>query len=79
MPTVSVRYIDVTLSWERASAGPSAVLRRRTDAPAGWDELTRTTETTYVVRNVHAERTHEFAAAGVLEDGGLEPEAAAPT
>ncbi len=73
VPSATLRFVDVTLSWERASAGRTAVLRRRA-AGLGWEELARTTETSYVVRGLHPERAHAFAAAGVLGDGGLEPE-----
>ena len=73
MPPARLPSIDVTLTWARTTAGRTAVLRRRASAGV-WDELGRTSETSFVVRGLHPERCHEFAAAGVLDDSGLESE-----
>lgn len=73
MPAELVAPVDVMLSWTRARGGTTAVLRR--PDPAGpWVELGRTDGTEYLVRGLHPHRSHVFAAAETLADGGLAPE-----
>ncbi len=73
MPSESLTFVDVVLSWSRAVPGKTAVLQKEEDG--SWDELARVEGTEYTVTGLHPERTHSFAAAPVLADGGLAPEA----
>ncbi|MCK6478562.1 MAG: hypothetical protein HUU06_00275 [Planctomycetaceae bacterium] len=73
MPSDTAQFVDVVLSWSREVPGKTAVLRK--EDGGNWDELARVEETEYTVRGLHPDRSHTFAAAPVLEDGGLAPEA----
>ena len=73
MPSETSPFADVILTWAREVPEKTAVLRKEEDG--GWVELARVEGTEYTVRGLHPERAHEFAAAPVLADGGLAPEA----
>jgi hypothetical protein len=73
MPSDSLQFVDVVLSWSRESPGKTAVLKK--EAGGNWEELARVEGTEYTVTGLHPEGTHSFAAAPVLADGGLAPEA----
>ncbi len=68
-------FVSVVLSWTRSRPGATAILRRVSPAAPTWEEIGRTTESEYRVGGLHAERSHEFAAAAVLDDGALALEA----
>src|SRR5436190_1886446 len=58
------RSIDVVLSWSRAQAGTTVVLKQLDGG--GWDEVDRTDTTELTVRGLNAESAYVFAAtAGV--------------
>lgn len=62
--------MDVLLSWSRAEAGTTAVLKREAGR-AGWTEIGRTQGTEYTAEGLNPERAYTFAAAAVLDDDGL--------
>ena len=69
----TLTYVDVLLSWSRAFAGATAVLKRGDDA-TGWTEVGRTSGTEFTARGLNPERAYTFAAAEVAPDsagGGL--------
>jgi len=75
----STQSIDVVLSWSRAQAGTTVVLKQldggsQGTGPAGWDEIDRTDATELTVRGLNPERAYVFAAAAVESDGNLAPE-----
>jgi len=73
VPADTSQFVDVVLSWSREAPGRTAVLKKEEDG--GWDEVARVEGTEHTVRGLHPERSHTFAAAPVLSDGGLAPEA----
>ena len=73
VPSDDLRFVNVVLSWSREPTGKTAVLLKEEDG--NWDELGRTEATEYTVEGLHPERSYDFAAAPVLADGGLAPQA----
>ncbi len=72
MPSETLQFIDIVLSWSRETPGKTAVLKKEEDG--NWDELARVEGTEYTVLGLHPEWAHDFAVAPVLADGGLAPE-----
>lgn len=72
-PSDPVPSVTAELSWRRSRVGKTAILLKE-PADQGWDELARVDGTTYRVGGIQPERSTTFAAAAVLEDGGLVPE-----
>lgn len=72
-PAGTTPSVTIELSWRRSRLGKTAVLRKESGGQ-GWDELGRTEGTTFRVAGVQPENVITFAAAPVLEDGGLAPE-----
>ncbi len=70
MAADTLRYVDVVLSWSRAESGTTALLKRE-QGSTGWTEVGRTQGTEFTAEGLHPERAYSFAAAAVLDDGGL--------
>ncbi len=70
MPSADLSFVNVILSWSRAESGTTAVLKREAGG-SGWTELGRTQGTEFTADGLHPERAYSFAAAAVLDDGGL--------
>ena len=70
MPPDAFQYIDVVLTWSRAEGGTTAVLRRA-EGNAGWTEIVCTAGAEFTAEGMNPERAYAFAAAAVLDDGGL--------
>jgi len=64
--------LDMVLTWSLSQSGTTALLQQGDDGQ--WDELRRTEATEFTVRALTAGRVYVFAAAAVLDGGGLAPE-----
>src|SRR5262245_22235353 len=64
--------IDVVLTWARAQAGTTVVLRQQ-DIGA-WDEVGRTDSSELTVTGLASGRAYVFAAAALDDDGFVVPE-----
>ncbi len=73
MPQETLGFVAVELSWSGSEPATTAILRREA-GDSGWTEIGRTEGSESTAEDLHPERSYTFAAAAVLDDGGLAPD-----